>query len=181
MQPALPISDSDRLLADILSPGLSVLFCGLNPGMRAVKVGHHFDGQNNRFWQTLYLSGFTPKQLRPDEERSLLSYGCGLTTLVERATAGASDIAIKEFSDSSHLLEEKIQEFSPKWVAFLGKDGFAAISGQRHPHWGEQQETFGGAKVWLLPNPSGRNRAFTLGALVASYRELRAASISSGA
>jgi TDG/mug DNA glycosylase family protein len=38
--------------------------------------------------------------------------------------------------------------------------------------WGRQAQAFGGAEVWVLPNPSGRNRAFTLGQLVAAYRVL---------
>lgn len=41
--------------------------------------------------------------------------------------------------------------------------------------WGEQPTAFGGAQVWLLPNPSGRNRNLTLDALVTAYRELRVA------
>ena len=39
--------------------------------------------------------------------------------------------------------------------------------------WGRQDEPFGGAVAWLLPNPSGRNRAFSLDALTTAYRELR--------
>jgi TDG/mug DNA glycosylase family protein len=39
--------------------------------------------------------------------------------------------------------------------------------------WGRQAERFGGAVAWVLPNPSGRNRAFSLDALAAAFRELR--------
>ena len=38
----------------------------------------------------------------------------------------------------------------------------------------DQQATFGAARVWVLPNPSGLNRAFDLAGLVAAYSELRA-------
>ncbi|VVQ20893.1 G/U mismatch-specific DNA glycosylase [Pseudomonas fluorescens] len=40
---------------------------------------------------------------------------------------------------------------------------------------GPQARTFGGAAVWVLPNPSGRNLAFTLEQLVAAYRQLHRA------
>jgi TDG/mug DNA glycosylase family protein len=57
-------------------------------------------------------------------------------------------------------------------VAFLGKAAYAGLSGQRELNWGRQAMGFEGAIVWILPNPSGRNRAFTLDGLVAAYREL---------
>jgi TDG/mug DNA glycosylase family protein len=46
-------------LPDIVAPGLSVVFCGLNPGLSAAASGHHFVGRSNRFWRTLHLAGFT--------------------------------------------------------------------------------------------------------------------------
>jgi hypothetical protein len=33
-------------LPDILADDLDVVFCGLNPGLRAAETGHHFDGQD---------------------------------------------------------------------------------------------------------------------------------------
>jgi double-stranded uracil-DNA glycosylase len=35
--------------------------------------------------------------------------------------------------------------------------------------------TVGGAEVWVVPNPSGLNRAFTIDDLVSAYCELRIA------
>ena len=63
---------------DIVAPGLKVLFCGINPGLRSAETGHHFAKPGNRFWTSLHGAGFTPRLLRPDEERELLGYGCGL-------------------------------------------------------------------------------------------------------
>jgi TDG/mug DNA glycosylase family protein len=41
--------------------------------------------------------------------------------------------------------------------------------------WGPQPDPYGAASVWILPNPSGLNRAFSLSQLVEAYRALRLA------
>jgi TDG/mug DNA glycosylase family protein len=43
---------------------------------------------------------------------------------------------------------------------------------QRELSWGLQPSTLGGSAVWVLPSPSGLNRAFTIGKLTDAYREL---------
>src|SRR5580698_8875935 len=93
--PAPSVTRSDPLqpLPDILEPGLSVIFCGINPGLRAASTGHHFAGRGNRFWRVLHLAGFTPEQILPEDDRSLLRYGCGLTAVVPRATAQAAELS----------------------------------------------------------------------------------------
>ena len=47
--------------------------------------------------------------------------------------------------------------------------------GQPQLPWGRLPGEFAGTMVWILPNPSGLNRSFTLGALVTAYAELRGA------
>ncbi|WP_411971148.1 uracil-DNA glycosylase family protein [Mesorhizobium sp. BR1-1-9] len=47
-------------LPDLLADNLSVVFCGLNPGLDAAQTGHHFAGKGNRFWQVIHQAGFTP-------------------------------------------------------------------------------------------------------------------------
>ena len=152
-----------------------MIFCGINPGMTAAAQGHHFAGRGNRFWRTLHLAGFTPEQVQPDNDRTLLRYQCGLTAVVERPTASADQLSLHEFSAAAAGFEQKIARHAPRFVAFLGKAAYCALSGQREVAWGLQAKTFGNAAVWVLPNPSGRNRAFSLEQLVAAYRELRLA------
>ncbi|WP_233271976.1 G/U mismatch-specific DNA glycosylase [Paraburkholderia acidiphila] len=166
-------------LPDIIEPGLSILFCGINPGMRAAAAGHHFDGRGNRFWRVLHRAGYTKEAFRPENDRELLRYGFGLTTAVSRATARANELSRAEIRAAAAQFEQKIQRYAPRFVAFLGKMALAEMSGKRDIEWGSQSSRFGGARVWVLPNPSGLNRAFSLDALVDAYRELRIAAESS--
>ncbi len=159
-------------LPDMLAFGLEVLFCGINPGLSAAVAGHHFVGRSNRFWRTIHLAGFTPEEISPQEDRTILEYGCGLTSVVRRATASADQLAPKEFSLAAPAFERKIKRYAPRFVAFLGKAAYLGLSAQREIAWGRQANLMGGATVWVLPNPSGRNRAFSLDDLVKAYRQL---------
>ncbi|HVI53655.1 MAG TPA: G/U mismatch-specific DNA glycosylase [Luteibacter sp.] len=159
-------------LPDIVAGRLSVLFCGINPGMAAAAAGHHFEGRANRFWRVLHLAGFTPDELSPQEDRRILDYGCGLTTIVGRPTAAAGDLSRQDFVDAASGFERKIAAYAPRFVAFLGKAAYAALTGERDIAWGRQAVAMHDSTVWVLPNPSGRNRSFTLERLVGVYRPL---------
>jgi double-stranded uracil-DNA glycosylase len=160
---------------ELLGPGLDVIFCGINPASTAVADGHNFSSRSNRFWDVLYQSGFTDIRLRPEDERELLKYGCGITAVVTRATARASDVAPTEFRASRQAFEEKIRRFEPRVVAFLGKRALSAMLQTPRIAFGRQPSSFAGTTAWVLPNPSGLNRRFSLNALVSSYAELRIA------
>lgn len=159
-------------LDDILADHLEVIFCGINPGVMAAAQGHHFAGRSNRFWRTLHLAGFTAEEVRPENDRTILQYRYGLTAVVERPTARADQLSVQEFTAAAADFEQKIARYAPRVVAFLGKAAYCALSGQREVAWGLQPKTFGHALVWVLPNPSGRNRAFTQDQLVSAYRQL---------
>lgn len=162
-------------LEDILTERLAVIFCGINPGVTAAALGHHFAGRGNRFWRTLHLAGFTPTEVHPENDRTILQYQCGLTAVVERPTARADQLSVHEFTAAAADFEQKIARYAPRFVAFLGKAAYSALSGQRDIAWGLQLKMFGNASVWVLPNPSGRNRAFTQDQLVDAYRQLHLA------
>ncbi len=166
---------SPAQLVDLLAENLDVLFCGINPALSAAQSGHHFSNRNNRFWPVLHLSGFTPHRIRPEDDHTILHHGCGLTAAVERPTVRASELARHEFSAAAGGLERKVQRYRPRFLAFLGKPAFAAIFNKRSIAWGRQTITFGGTDVWVLPNPSGLNRAFNVDTLVSAYRELQMA------
>lgn len=164
-----------KSLPDILAKDLEVVFCGLNPGLSAAAAGHHFVGRGNRFWPVLFRSGFTPRLFEPAEDRLLLNQSYGLTTVVARPTASADEISISEFTAASAALKRKIEAYRPRFVAFLGKQAYSAIIDRSGVAWGQQTQAFGGAGAWVLPNPSGRNRGFSLDELVLAYRELKLA------
>jgi len=165
-------SSSGNHLPDILASRLNVVFCGINPGLRSATAGYHFANRSNRFWRVLHRAGFTPEELLPQDAPSLLGYRCGLTSAVARPTICANDLKRKDFIDGRPELERKIRRYRPRCLAFLGKPACSAIFNRRELSWGRQEMRFGGAAVWILPNPSGLNRAFTLDALITAYREL---------
>ncbi len=160
------------MLTDIIKEDLTVLFCGINPGLKSASDGHHFSGRSNRFWKVLHQAGFTPNQIEAINDIDILNLGYGLTTAVARATSRADQLSKEEFNDSIEIFRKKIKQFQPKYIAFLGKAAYKAFSGKKQITWGLQSEDFCGAKVWILPNPSGLNRGFTLSDLVTSYSEL---------
>jgi TDG/mug DNA glycosylase family protein len=162
-------------LPDVLAGGLSVVFCGLNPGLSAAASGHHFAGRSNRFWKTIHLAGFTAERIAPADDRRILQYGCGLTAVVDRPTVRADEVSRLEFKAAHGALYRKIGLFAPEYVAFLGKAAYSAITDRRDIAWGLQASRFAGAVAWVPPNPSGLNRAFSLDGLVQAYRELRSA------
>jgi double-stranded uracil-DNA glycosylase len=164
-------------LPDIIAPHLNVLFCGINPGLTAAATGHHFAGRGNRFWRVFHLAGFTPEEISPEFDRSLLGYGCGVTAVVKRPTASADQLSRAEFVAAAAEFEHKIARYAPRFVAFLGKAAYAALASQREIAWGSQRARMSGAAIWVLPNPSGRNRAFALDSLVDAYRQLYAACV----
>jgi len=104
-----------RFVPDVLAPGLRVLFCGINPGLWSAAVGHHFARPGNRFWKALHLGGLTPRLLAPDEEGELLALGLGITNLVERATAGAAELAAGELRAGGARLAAKAAAARPGW------------------------------------------------------------------
>jgi double-stranded uracil-DNA glycosylase len=159
-------------LPDVISPSLDVVFCGINPGMRSAVVGLHFANRSNRFWRVLYLAGFTPRQLEPEEASLLLSYGCGITSAVARPTVSATELTRADYIAARPLFERKIAKYKPRYLAFLGKPALAAFLKRRDISWGLQSATIGGSAVWVVPNPSGLNCAFTIGMLTEAYREL---------
>jgi double-stranded uracil-DNA glycosylase len=162
-------------LRDILAPNLRVVFCGINPGLTSALIGHHFARRSNRFWKTLHLAGFTSEQIAPENDRSILAYRCGLTTAVARPTTRADELSRDEFARAAVGLSAKIARCSPTYVAFLGKPAFSAMFSRKLVAWGKQDILLGGAKTWVLPNPSGLNRSFSLDQLVLAYKVFRVA------
>ncbi|MEG0885868.1 MAG: mismatch-specific DNA-glycosylase, partial [Janthinobacterium sp.] len=109
------------------------------------------------------------------DDASVLAFGLGLTAAVGRPTSRADQVGADEFAQAAAGLRDKLAVTQPQWIAFLGKAAYAAMTGKRQLEWGEQAERFGGARVWILPNPSGLNRGYSKECLVDAYAELKRA------
>lgn len=152
-----------------------MLFCGINPGLVSAATGHHFARPGNRFWPVLHASGFTPRQLRPEEERELLAYGLGITNVVDRASPRADDLDAEEYREGGRQLIEKVKELRPAWLAVVGVTAYRTAFGEPKARIGPQERRIGGARVWVLPNPSGLNAHWTPAQMAQEYGRLREA------
>ena len=166
----------DKTVPDILAADLRVLFCGINPGLYSAAIGCHFGRPGNRFWKAIYASGFTDRLLAPHEQAELIAVGCGVTNLVERATAKAAELTAQELQLGRVLLEEKVDRFRPGVLAVLGIGAYRSAFRRSKATVGRQPETIGATALWVLPNPSGLNGAYPLPILVPLFRELYEAS-----
>ena len=159
-----------RRIPGVVAPGLGVLFCGINPGLYSAAVKLHFARPGNRFWPALHLAGFTERLLAPHETDELLGAGYGITSLVRRATATAREIDPSELVAGRRGLARTVRRYRPRWIAVFGVGAYRTAFGQPQAQIGAQSERLAGARVWLLPSPSGANGSYPLVDLV---RELR--------
>jgi len=162
-------------MPDLIAPGLRVLFCGINPSVYSAVVGYHFARPGNRFWPALHASGFTRRLLAPREQRELLSLGCGITNVVDRATVSADMLADEELAEGGRRLERKVRRYRPQVLAVLGIGAWRTAFGHPRASLGPQPQSLGGARVWVLPNPSGLNAHYLPADLARLFRELRLA------
>lgn len=160
---------------DVIAPGSVVLFVGINPGLYSAAVGHHFARPGNRFWPALHAAGFTPRLLHPEEDGDLPRWGLGITNLVPRTTAAASELSTEELRRGRAALEEKVALYSPQWTAFVGIGAYATAFGRRNVSLGPQEESIGSSRIWLLPNTSGLNAHYSPARFAEAFRELRGA------
>lgn len=166
-----------RTVPDVITPGLRVLFVGINPGLWSGAVGHHFARPGNRFWKVLYASGFTDGIVSPFHERRLLDRRLGITNVVRRTTRAAAELSPQELERGVRRLRAKVIRYRPRIVAFLGLSAYRVAVGRPGARVGRQPDRFGGARLWVLPNPSGLNAHYQMPALTRVFGRLRAAAM----
>jgi TDG/mug DNA glycosylase family protein len=164
-----------KTVPDLITPGLKILFSGINPSLYSAAVGHHFARPGNRFWPALHAAGFTPRLFSPFEDQLLLNLGYGITNLVERSTPSADELSPKEFVEGGRRLEAKLRRYRPTLVAFLGITAYRSAYNRPRASMGRQPELISGSILWVLPNPSGLNAHYQLANLARLYSELRRA------
>jgi double-stranded uracil-DNA glycosylase len=183
-----PASWSALRLRDRIAPGLRVLFVGINPGVRSAVTGHHFAGHSNRFWKLLVESGLVPEPITYEDDGRLPEWGLGITNLIARPSPGIDDLGPGEYVAGWRTLERKIARYRPQVVALVGVTVYRAIlpllepsapaSPRRArvaaaPVLGLRPETVHGARLFVLPNPSGRNANFSYAEMLAAFQALR--------
>jgi len=152
------------------------LFVGINPGIRSAAIGHHFAGYSNRFWKLLYESRLVPEALRTQDDGRLPEWGLGITNLIPRATPGIDTLRPEEYVAGTRVLRRKVLRWQPELVAFVGVTLYRIVFARRAAHpvaLGLQDEDFEGARVFVLPNPSGRNANFSYQEMLSAFRGLR--------
>lgn len=135
---------------------MKLVVVGCNPGERSARVGHYYAGRGNQFWPLLYDSGVLPEMLESKDDKRVIEFGMGLTDLVKRPTRGIEEINREEFAEGRILLAQKLEELTPKVIAFNGKIVFERFA-QRPCKLGLQKEPLYGAHVFVLPSTSGQN------------------------
>jgi double-stranded uracil-DNA glycosylase len=167
-------------LKDRIKPGVRVLFVGINPGVRSAQTGHHFAGFSNRFWKLLFESGLVPEPLTWEDDVRLPEFGYGITNLVARPSPGIDDLEPAEYVAGWKVLERKLRRFRPGVLALVGVTLYRAIlpliePGMRAPTripLGPQTVAVHGARIVVLPNPSGRNANFTYQEMLEAFSAL---------
>lgn len=162
-----------KRLPDLLRSGLDVVFCGINPGLYSAAIGHHFGRPGNRFWPTLYTSGFTPRLFTGFDDHELLELGFGATNLAARTTASAAELDKAELHRGARSLRRKILEHHPRFLAVLGITAFRLAFALPKATLGLQTQCIGETRIWVLPNPSGLNTHHPLPTLSRLFTEFR--------
>lgn len=164
-------------VADLVAPRVRLAFVGINPSLWTAATGAHFAHPGNRFYPALYLAGIVDRRIdaadgytRADLEH-LHERGIAITNVVARASVRASDLSVTELRAGGAELHARLARWAPRAVAVVGLTAYRAAFGDRGAQAGEQQQRLGGARTWVLPNPSGLNAHETVESLARAYRE----------
>ena len=166
----------DAEVPDLLpTSGLRLLFVGINPGLWTAATQTHFAHPVNRFYPALLEAGIIERPIDPaagmtDADREhLTSRGIGITNVVHRATARADELTQDELRAGGERLEALVARVRPRVVALAGITAYRTAFGRRKATLGRQEETLGGAELWVVPNPSGLNAHETVSSLATAY------------
>ncbi len=167
---------------DLIGPHLRTLIVAINPSTLSAGIGYSFSSPSNPFWRLLHESGLTPIRLQPSEEHRLLDFGLGLVSTVRRATPSASALSLAERRAGAARVRDLVERHRPRVVVLLGLTLypiFFPTGTSRGP--GLKPERLHGAEIYVLPNPSGRNRAYPgFDAKLVWYRDLAEHHVNSG-
>ncbi len=163
---------------DLVAPGIALLFVGINPGLWTAATQTHFCHPSNRFYPALRRAGLfdigfdTDVGMTDSQRAGLLARGIGITNLVARATARASEIGADELREGSERLLTTIGTLGPTVVAIAGVTAYRSAFDQPGAVLGHQPSDLAGVETWVVPNPSGLNAHETIGSLAGWFAEV---------
>jgi TDG/mug DNA glycosylase family protein len=167
-------------LPDYLCSGLTIVSIGLNPSLPSVREGFYFANPRNRFWRALQASELTGMRLEPGiEAMDILLRQCriGFTDVVKRPTAGGKELRAADYREWAPQLKRKLLRYQPDVAWFHGK--LACVNYLKYAEgirpgvdWGCQPHRIGVTRIFVTPNPSSANAAYTLDDLSSWYRQL---------
>jgi TDG/mug DNA glycosylase family protein len=160
-------------LPDVLAPGLTAVFCGINPGRVSASAGAHFANPRNDFWRLLHDAGLTPRRLDPHEQFALLPLGFGVTNAAYRTTRGSGDLRRADFAGAAERLGRIATDLRPKAIAFVGKEAYRGAFGER-AQLGLQERRLAATRLFVLPSTSPANAAVPYAERLRWFRALRA-------
>jgi TDG/mug DNA glycosylase family protein len=148
-------------LHDVVVDRPRVLLVGINPGLRSGATGHHFAGHGNPFWRLIHAACLVPVLLSPHEDERLAEFGIALTNICPRVTRTAAELSSTELAAGRRALARKIEAMRPRVVGFVGLSVYQTFfclkkSGGAGP----KPERIAGARVFVVPNPSGLNASY---------------------
>ena len=142
------------ILPDLLEPNLVLVFCGTAAGTVSAQRGHYYAHPHNKFWKTLHDVGLTPRRFDPSEFRTLLDLRIGLTDIAKTVSGMDKQLPRGSLGALAVLdLKTRIEKIQPKLLAFTSLAAGRSFLG-RQAVFGEQPETIGQTRVWVLPSPS---------------------------
>lgn len=148
-------------LVDVVASPCKLLLVGINPSLRSAELGHHFASPGNPFWRLLHAARIVNEPLTSERDRELTRYGISLTNLCPRPTRAAAELTLEEMAAGARTLRRKCTRWRPRLVAFVGISLYQFVfelpkSGGP----GLKLQTLAGARVYVVPNPSGLNASF---------------------
>jgi TDG/mug DNA glycosylase family protein len=150
------VAEPPSSVPDVLAPGLTCIFCGINPGRVSAAAAAHFANPRNDFWRLLHDAGFTPRLFEPHEQFSLLELGIGVTNAAYRTTPGSGDLRRGDFDGDR--LARIATELEPMCIAFVGKEAYRGAFNER-PELGPQMRSIARTALFVLPSTSPANAA----------------------
>jgi TDG/mug DNA glycosylase family protein len=143
-----------HILPERLKPGLKLVFCGTAAGrVSALRQAYYAHGQN-KFWKTLHAVGLTPHQFAPEDYENLWALGIGLTDIAKHVYGMDHQLPKDALGqDAVAALKARIRRAQPAILAFTSLNGGRKVMGAKAVA-GEQPETIGATRVFILPSPS---------------------------